>query len=100
MVLTVADSELVDAARVYAYRLWELKSMLDSTSVMDPKNFEAVDKLIRPARHDTVDAMRAELGVAGSARPEETTKKYNPFLGTKLEQKYDDGERPRPGSAV
>ena len=34
MVLTVAGRAVVDAARVYAYRLWELKESLDSMSVM------------------------------------------------------------------
>lgn len=104
MVLTVADSALVDAARVYAYRLWELKSMVDcpSTSVMEAtlENFQTVAKLIRFARHGTIDKMRDELGVGGSARPVETKGKYNPFIETELEGQYGAGERPRPGSAV
>jgi hypothetical protein len=104
MVLTVADSACVDAARVYAYRLWELKSMVDSprTSVMEAtrENFEEVDQLIRLARQDTIDAIRAELGVGGSARPEKPTKKFNQFRGTKLESKYDAVEQDRPGSAA
>jgi len=99
VVQTVADSALVDAARVYAYRLWELKASLESTSVMGPDNFDRVTQLIRDARHDTINAMRAELGLAGSVR---LTGKYNPFVGTALEKEYNKGlvERPRPGSAA
>ena len=96
VVQTVAENALVDAARVYAYRLWELMTSLDSTSVMGPENFSAVARLVRDARHDTVDAMRAELGLAGSIRLEG---KYNPFVGTDLEDEYARGERLRPGSA-
>jgi hypothetical protein len=96
-VQTVAENALVNAARVYAYRLWELRASLDSTSVMRPENFSAVARLVRDARHDTVDAMRAELGLAGSVRLEG---KYNPFVGTDLEEEYAGGERLRPGSAA
>ena len=95
VVLTVADRAAVDAARVYAYRLWELKESLDSMSVMGPENFGTVAGLVRNARHDLIDAMRAELGLAGSARLEG---KYNPFAGTALEKKYAEGARPRPGA--
>lgn len=97
VVQTVADNAVVTAARVYAYRLWELKASLDSTSVMGPENFKAVARLIRAARHDAIDAMRAELGLTGSVRLEG---KYNPFVGTDLEDEYARGERPRPESAV
>lgn len=96
VVQTVAEPALVDAARVYAYRLWELRSSLDSTSVMGPENFSGVARLVRDARHDTIDAMRAELGLVGSVRLEG---KYNPFVGTDLEEEYARGERLRPGSA-
>jgi hypothetical protein len=99
VVQTVADTALVDAARVYAYRLWALKASLESTSVMGPDNFDRVTQLIRDARHDTINAMRAELGLAGSVR---LARKYNPFVGTALEKEYDKSlvERPRPGSAA
>ena len=71
--------------------------MLDGTSVMDPDNFSAVADSARDARHGTIDAMRAELGVAGSARPGEG---YNPFVGIRdLEEKYARGKGPRPGRA-
>jgi hypothetical protein len=65
VVQTVASTRLVEAVRVYTYRLWELAASLGSTSVMGPENFSTVIKLIRDARHDMIDAMRAELGLSG-----------------------------------
>ncbi len=97
VVQTVADTALVAAARVHAYRLWELKASLDSTSVMGPENFDRVTQLIRVARHDTINAMRAELGLEGSVGP---AADYNPFVGTDLEEKYATTDRVRPGSAA
>jgi len=97
VVQTVADVALVAAARVHAYRLWELKASLDSTSVMGPENFDRVTELIRVARHDAIRAMRAELGLGGSVDP---AADYNPFVGTDLEEKYAAAERDRPGSAA
>ena len=97
VIQTVADKDLVDAARTYAYMLWDLKASLDHQSVIGPENFSTVAQLIRLARHDTIDAMRAELGLTGSARPGEN---YNPFVGTVLEQTYARGERPRPESVA
>jgi len=93
----VGDNTMVDRARIYTYRLWELTASLGSTSVMGRENFAAVASLIRLARQDTIDAIRAGLGVGGSVRPNE---EFNPFAGTVLEEKYADGERPRPGSAA
>ena len=40
---------------------------------------------IRSARHDTIEAMRNELGLDDSARPPSD---YNPFAGTDLERQY------------
>jgi hypothetical protein len=97
VVQTVAENALVAAARVYAYRLLELKDILDSTSFMGSGNFEAVAQLVRRARHNTIDAMRPELGLAGSARPEEN---YNPFVGTDLAEEYAQSKRPRPESQI
>jgi hypothetical protein len=97
VVQTVADTKLVEAARVYAYRLWELKASLDSTSVMGLENFNRVTQLIRIARHDTINKMRAELGLEGDVGP---AADYNPFTGTNLEEKYASAERDRPGSAA
>jgi hypothetical protein len=77
---TVAERPVVDAARVYAYRLMELKQRR-----LGAQNSGAVAQLVRRARHDTIDAMRAELGVAGSARPSDD---FNPFEGTTFEERY------------
>jgi hypothetical protein len=73
---------VVDAARVYAYRLLELAG---STRQVDPAKVERVAQLVRFARHDTIDAMRTELGLSGSAQP---PKDFNPFRGTDLEDRY------------
>ncbi len=98
VILTVADGELAAAARVYAYRLLELRESLRSKSVMSPDYFGSVAPLVRESRHDTIDAMRAELGLEKTIWPE---KDYNPFDGTYLQEEYDKGlkERLRPGSA-
>jgi hypothetical protein len=93
VVQTVAEKALVDTVRDYAYRLLELEGILDSTSFLGSKNFEAVAELVRGARHNTIDAMRVELGLAGSARPKEP---YNPFAGTDLEEEYAKRKRSRP----
>jgi xanthosine utilization system XapX-like protein len=77
---TVAERPVVDAARVYAYRLLELKDRR-----LGSRNYGAVAQLVRLARHDTIDAMRAELGVDGSARPSDD---FNPFQGTEFENQY------------
>ena len=99
VLLTVADSALADAARVYAYRLWELRESLRSKSVMGPDNFDRVTPLIRDGRHETIDAMRAELGLEKTIWPE---RDYNPFDGTDLQEDYEQGlkNRLRPGSAL
>jgi hypothetical protein len=85
VVQTVAERPVVDAARDYGYRLLELRDELVAKSVLDPKDFHKVAGLVRSARHDTIDAMRAELGLVGSARPEPG---YNPFEGTEFEDEY------------
>ncbi len=77
---TVAERPVIDAARVYAYRLMELKERR-----LGPENYGAVAQLVRRARHDVIDAMRAELGVEGSARPSDD---FNPFRGTTFEGRY------------
>ena len=93
VVQTVAGTPLVDATRVYSYRLWELATSLGSTSVMGPEHFPTVAQLTRSARHNVVSAMRAELGLGGFVIPEE----FNPFVGTALERKYAEAEQVRPG---
>jgi hypothetical protein len=89
---TVAERPVIDAARVYAYRLLELEE-----SRLGQQNRDAVAQLVRRARHDAIDAMRAELGVADSARPSDD---FNPFWGTDLEDQYLRGSRVRSGACV
>jgi hypothetical protein len=97
VVQTVVERPVVDAARVYAYRLQELMEVLDSRSALGPESFDQVAQLIRLARHDTIDAMRAELELEGSARP---PRRFNPFAGTNLERGWakahglDDAAQP------
>lgn len=93
VVQTVADSRLVEAARIYAYRLWELAASLGSTSVMGPENFRRVAELIRDARYNMISEMRAELGLGSFRRGGGA----NPFAGTELEEKYANAPRSRPG---
>ena len=83
VVQTVAERPVVDASRVYAYRLLELAG---TGRQLDPARFERVAQLVRFARHDTIDAMRTELGLSGSAQP---PKDFNPFRGTDLEDQYE-----------
>jgi hypothetical protein len=40
---------------------------------------------VRDARHDTIDVMRADLGLTNSARPPDD---FNPFVGTNFETRY------------
>ena len=93
VVQTVAGSSLVNATRVYSYRLWELATSLGSASVMGPEHFRTVAQLTRTARHNVISAMRAELGLGGFVIPEE----FNPFVGTVLEKNYAQPEQARPG---
>jgi len=86
VVQTVAERRVVDAARIYSYRMLELELGLGQDGVCGPKTFDLVGPLVRTARHDTIDAMRTELGLSGSARPQEDF--FNPFIGTELEQQY------------
>ena len=59
------DNTMVDRARIYTYRLIELKRILDSTSDMDRENFRTVSTLARHAGIDTIRAIRGGLGVDG-----------------------------------
>jgi hypothetical protein len=93
VVQTVADTRLVEAARIYAYRLWELAASLGSTSVMGPDNFRRVAELIRDARYNMISEMRAELGLESFRRGG----RANPFAGTDLAEKYANASRSRPG---
>ena len=95
VVQTVAEPRVVSAARVYAYRLLELTAILDSESALGRESFASVARLVRRARHDAIDAMRAELGLEESARPPAT---FNPFAGTDFEQRWAKAHLPAGGS--
>ena len=86
VIQTVAARPVVDTARVYAYRLLALREIVASRGVFGEDEFGRVASLVRTARHDAIDAMRADLGLAGSARPPQ---RYNPFIGTELAAEYD-----------
>ena len=88
MVQTVANTTLVDAARVYGYRLLALQAIMDSKGFLEPNDFDPVAQFVKDARHDTIDAMRTELGLKETNWP---PRDYNPFDGTDLEQKYARG---------
>ena len=99
----MAKREVVDAARVYGYRLQELEMQaVGGRSVLDPTTFDVVAGLVREARHDAIDGMRRDLGVDRSAAP---SKLYNPFAGTDLGRPYaaqleaarQAADRARPG---
>lgn len=94
VVQTVAERPVVDTARAYGYRLLELREVVTRASALGPESFDHVAQLIRLARHETIDAMRTELGLLGSARPPTG---YNPFQGTDLESTYAAAHRAQPG---
>ena len=91
VVQTVAERPVVDACRVYAYRLLELVELghrrhgAGGASRLAGDRFGQVAQLVRLARHDAIDAMRSDLGLEGSARPPAG---FNPFAGTELEAEY------------
>ena len=85
VVQTVSERPVVDTSRAYGYRLLELKLALDSSGYLGMEHFGQMAQLVRRARHDTIDAMRVELGLTDSAKPPEG---YNPFLGTPLADEY------------
>ncbi len=85
VVQTVAEAAVVDASRVYAYRLLALRDGMGSSGALKSVSLAVVGDLIREGRHATIDAMRAELGLTPTAWP---PKKYNPFVGTELEGRY------------
>ena len=92
MAETVAGPCLFEKARIYEHRLWEFAAELGSTSVMGPEKFHDVYETILPARHEMITAMPGELGLGG-----DEIKDFNPFVGTCLEGKDDQGERKLPG---
>jgi len=72
-VQTVAELDVVKHARNHAYRLQALKDILDGSSTFARSEFGPIAKLVRDARHATIDAMRADLRLQGKARPAEGT---------------------------
>jgi hypothetical protein len=73
VVQTVADITLVRACRDYANQLRKLK-----TSVMGPENSDPAADLVRDARHATINAMRAELGLKGKVDPDPAVERDGP----------------------
>jgi hypothetical protein len=68
-VQTVAELGVVTSARTHAYRLQALKDILDGRGPFERGDFDRIAKLVREARQDAIDAMRADLGLHGSAKP-------------------------------
>jgi hypothetical protein len=87
VVQTVADQPVVDASRVYAYRLQELEAIGRSSVSLGYTNYDQVSTLVRKARHKVVDTMRTSLQLAGSAEPADG---FNPFDDTTLKGAYAD----------
>jgi hypothetical protein len=83
---TIAESRVVDAARIHGYRLHELRDeVLGKPGVLKAPDVALVSELVRDARHDTVDAMRKDLGLSAIAHPEDD---FNAFAGTDLGKRY------------
>jgi hypothetical protein len=86
VVQTVADIRVVEAARVYAYRLQELEAIaLGKNKEWGPVAKDLVAQHVRTARHGAIDAMRRDLGLTGRVAPPKT---LNPFQGTDFSAKY------------
>ena len=93
-VQTVADLHVVAAARETVYLLQGLKDILDGP---ERKDFDVIAAAVRDARHDTIDAMRADLRLKGSAKPEEG-KSYKDAVADRLAARLPPaaGEEPPP----
>ncbi|MEO7262910.1 MAG: hypothetical protein ABI047_16905 [Jatrophihabitantaceae bacterium] len=83
VIQTAAEQRIVDCARIYAWRLRELRLQLESSGIEGDEQFVCVSRWVRRARHDTIDAMRQDLGMSRtkSARPID---EFNPFAETPL----------------
>ena len=86
VVQTVAERRVVAAARVHGYRLHELRDqVVGKPGKLDPPDTKRVDELVRTARHETVAAMREELGLP---IVEPVSADFNAFVGTDLEHRH------------
>jgi hypothetical protein len=65
VVQAVADREVVDAARTYGYGLGDLKRLVAVGST----HARSAARQVRLDRQATIDMMRGELGLTGSAKP-------------------------------
>lgn len=74
-VQTGAELDVVQSARKPAYRLEALRNIVDGRGSLNPREFDRIAQLVRLARQDTTDAIRADLGLHGSAKPR-TDKEY------------------------
>jgi hypothetical protein len=68
-VQTVAELRVVKPAREHAYLLQALKDALDDGDRLRSGEFHRIAQVVRLARQDTIDAMRADLDLRGSAKP-------------------------------
>lgn len=86
-----ANPELVEATRVYAWRLRELRLELAGKGIGGDHAFRRISVLVRSARHNAIDAMRTDLGLQGSSRPAGS---YNPFSGEPpLASRWEDHQK-------
>ena len=99
VVQTVADTSVVEAARIYTRRLEELERIaLRQDTKWGPVANVLVANHVRDARHDVIDAMRNDLGLTGSVAP---PKDFNPWHGTEFSARYatEHGVREDDGAA-
>jgi len=84
VVQIVADEDVVAAARTLMYRLLVLAGFRVGAHGTEDEFFE-ISKLVRRARHATIDAMRKELEQSPFPAPEET---FDAFRGTDFEGRF------------
>jgi hypothetical protein len=83
VVQILASERVVGAARIYGYRILALERLGLRGNVGETW-FNDIGQLVRLARHDTIEAMRAELDLPGSARPDDG---FDEFRGTEFQGK-------------
>ena len=84
VVQAVAGPDVLDAARTYGYRLLELKNEHDAKNPSGPAYFDQVAGWVRRARHDTIAAMRSDLGLGVAPVSDD----YHGFIGTTFEDEF------------